>query len=196
MVTHGVFSTIKKDHQWLKNVLDALGKIGFGDVWLNPQAWDKTTLKRVISNRLRDINIQVCSQYTTNLSNQEKCKVINYCYGELYVQREYLNNIKSPDMRSILTKLRIDMNCTVDSHYRSFRRKNVDSGVCPCGWEKQIVEHVLFECVNIKLAKARRKFEEGYCIYVITYMYNPLPLETKESHFTHMHFPQKCLCYC
>ena len=62
------------------------------------------------------------------------------------MQREYINNIKSPDMRSILTKLRIDMNCTADSRYRSFRRKNVDSGACPCGWEKPNVglEHVLF----------------------------------------------------
>ena len=28
------------------------------------------------------------------------------------MHREYLDNIKSPDMRSILTKLRIDINCT------------------------------------------------------------------------------------
>ena len=28
--------------------------------------------------------------------------------------------------------------------------------------------------------KIRRKFEEGYCIYVNTYMYKPLPLKTKE----------------
>ena len=42
------------------------------------------------------------------------------------------------------------------------------------------MEHVLFECVYIILCKARRKFEEGYCIYVNTYMYKPLPLKTKE----------------
>ena len=28
--------------------------------------------------------------------------------------------------------------------------------------------------------KARRKFGEGYCIYVNTYMHKPLPLKTKE----------------
>ena len=164
MVPLSAFSTIKTE--WLKNIRDALGKIGLGDVWLNP-AWDNITLKRVISNRLRDITIQVCSEYTTNLSNQEKCKVIKCCYGELYMQREYLNNIKSPDMRTILTKLRIDTNCTAESRYRSFRRRFFESGVhvCPCGSEKQSVEHVLFECGNINLCKARRKFEEGFCIH-------------------------------
>ena len=59
-------------------------------------------------------------------------------YGELYMQREYVDIIKSPDMRRILTKFRIHMNCAVDSCYRSFRRKNVDSGACPCGCEKQM----------------------------------------------------------
>ena len=31
------------------------------------------------------------------------------------------------------------------------------------------MEHVLFECVNINLCKARRKFEEGYCIHQYIY---------------------------
>ena len=42
------------------------------------------------------------------------------------------------------------------------------------------MELVLFECLNINLSKARRTFEEGYCIYVNTYMYKPLRLKTKE----------------
>ena len=42
------------------------------------------------------------------------------------------------------------------------------------------MEHVLFECVNINLCKARREVEEGYCIYVNKYMYKTLPLKTKE----------------
>ena len=42
------------------------------------------------------------------------------------------------------------------------------------------MEHVLFECVNINLTKARRKFEEGYSIYVNTFMYKPLPLKAQE----------------
>ena len=40
--------------------------------------------------------------------------------------------------------------------------------------------HTYFECVYINLSKARPKFEEGYGIYVNTYMYKPLQLKTKE----------------
>ena len=103
-----------------------------------------------------------CNQATKrNVKSSITVKVSCMC-------KENLNNIK-------LTKLRIDMNCTADSLCRSFRRKNVDSGACPCGWEKQSVEDVLFGRVNINLTKARRKSEEGYCIYANTYMYKPLP---------------------
>ena len=90
VLINSAFSTIKKeDNQWLKNIRDGLGKIALGDDWLYPRAWDKPTLKRVITNRLRDITIQVFSGYTTKLSNQDKCKIKNYCYDELHVQREY-----------------------------------------------------------------------------------------------------------
>ena len=47
-------------------------------------------------------------------------------------------------------------------------------------WTQAQPEHVLFECINTNYVKARRKFGEGYCIYVSTYMYKPLPLKTKE----------------
>ena len=59
-------------------------------------------------------------------------------------------------MRSSLSKFRIDMNCAADSRYGSFRsffmymRKRC--GVCTGA----------FECINIELATARRKFEEDY----------------------------------
>ena len=62
--------------------------------------------------------------------------------------------------------------CIFTSHVAcigALDKKTVDSGACPCGCEKQNVEHVLFECVNINLNKARRKFKEGYSIYVNTY---------------------------
>ena len=61
------------------------------------------------------------------------------------------------------------------------RRKIVENGACPCGSEEQSVEHVLFECVNINLCKARRKFEEDYCIYVNTYRDKPIPLKNKRN---------------
>ena len=106
-----------EDDQWLKNIRDVLRKTALGDVWLNARAWDKASLKGLISNRLRDIAIQEldCSQYTT--TNEAKCQIVNSCYCELYIQRKYLNIIKSLDMRSIVTKFRIDMNFTANCRY-------------------------------------------------------------------------------
>ena len=52
VLLNSAFSTMKKeDHQWLKNIRDALvlGKIGLGDVWLNPRAWGKTTYNCIVA---------------------------------------------------------------------------------------------------------------------------------------------------
>ncbi len=47
---------------------------------------------------------------------------------------------------SIITKLRIDMNCTLDSKNRSFRYRNVTTNECTHCKEVQSVEHLLLHC--------------------------------------------------
>ncbi len=52
-----------------------------------------------------------------NANNNDKCKIMNLCtnYNDKYHKQKYLSVIDSPEIRSIITKLRIDMNCMWDS---------------------------------------------------------------------------------
>ena len=48
------FQTIKKEnHQWLKNIEYYLWKIGYRNVWEDPNGWKKTSFKLAIARRLR-----------------------------------------------------------------------------------------------------------------------------------------------
>ena len=71
--------------------------------------------------------------------------------------KRYLCNTRSPTMRSYLTKLRIDTNCTLDSHVvevnKSEDRTWRDNGVT------QNVKHVLVECKMKNLSETRNLFE-------------------------------------
>ena len=60
----------------------------------------------------------------------------------------FCSNIKSPEIRSIFTKFRIDANCTLASLLRSFRNNKITSSICVCGGGEQEVEHALFNCKN------------------------------------------------
>ena len=82
----------------------------------------------------------------------------------MYKQREYLRNIKSPKIRSIFTKFKLDTNCTLGSLPRSFRNNKIMKSTCICGEGKQEVEHVLFSCKNKEIIPIRKYFEEKYCL--------------------------------
>ncbi len=61
-------------------------------------------------------------------------------------QKKNLSGIESPQIRSIFTKLRIDINSAWDSKVRSFRYKNVQSNQCTYCKSTQDIEHILLHC--------------------------------------------------
>ena len=69
--------------------------------------------------------------------------VLCLIHGLMYDQREYLSNIKSPEIMSIFTKFRLDTNCTFGSLRRSFRNNNITNSSCICGEGEQEVEHTI-----------------------------------------------------
>ena len=43
--------------KWYK-VEDLLGKLGLGEVWINPHQWDKKSLKSFVTQELCNISLQ------------------------------------------------------------------------------------------------------------------------------------------
>ena len=106
--------------------------------------------RSLITQRLCDISFQKYTEYLDQESHPEKCKIVRISQGLMYEQKEYLSNIKSPKIRSIFTKFRIDTNCTLGNLLRSFRNSKITNNTCVCGEGEQEVEHVLFNCKNKK----------------------------------------------
>ncbi len=67
-------------------------------------------IKSIVTERLQDIYIQQFNEYSTcaNANNNDKCKTLNLCitykYNDKYHKQNYLSEIESPEIRSIITK--------------------------------------------------------------------------------------------
>ncbi len=106
-------------------------------------------------------------EYISSNTNEDKCKITRVCVVDSpYKVKEYLEIIKAPDIRSIFSTFRIDINNTMDCKNRSFRYKNVTSSLCPKCNETQDVYHVMFACKMDTIYKHRQICEDRYSKYV------------------------------
>ncbi len=129
----------------------------------------KATLKEILQTDYR-INIyrQRYDKYINNPDNDKKCEFFNICNNntEVYDKKMYLTEIESSYIRSIFTKLRIDMKWYWDSKNHSFQNKNVTSNICTSSNQVQNVDHVLLHCNHPVLSDNRETFQKLYCQYV------------------------------
>ena len=164
------FNTMKQEnHPWLQNIQYALSQVGLGDIWFHSKNCEKKGLKLLLTTRLKDIYIQTLDTYCLDSINLEKCKVINACQQDLYETKPYLSQLRSANVRSMFTKMRIDANCTLDSQLRSFRNTKTKDPLCKECNDVQSVTHVLLTCQNEDLTKNRTTFENQFCKYVCKY---------------------------
>jgi len=167
LLNHAFLDMKAEKHAWLQNVQYFLYTYGLGDVWTNPHLWDTSKLKQVITRRLKDIFIQKYNEYIHDEKNNDKCKIVKKCVTNVqYKAAKYLDKIKSPSVRSVFTKFRLDINNTQDCKNRSFRYKHIASNLCINCNEAQDVYHILFKCKINVIDKNRKIFYERYSKYV------------------------------
>ena len=155
------FLTIKgENHPWLDNIKYLLFKIGCRDVWEGPETWSKARLKFRVKTRLEDMHAQSYNQYVHDDVKRERCQVTKLCQSTSYMKKEYLNRVRSPLVQSMLTKLRLDANCTLDSIDRGFRGGKKLGTECKTCKMKQSVQHVLIECQVTEICNIRNVFEK------------------------------------
>ena len=164
------FNTMKQEnHPWLQNIQYSLWQVGLGNIWFNPKTCKKNSLKLLLTTRLKDIYIQTFDTYCLDSINSEKCKVINACQQDLYETKPYLSQLRSANVRSMFTKMRIDANCTLDSQLRSFRNTKTKDPLCKECNDVQSVTHVLLTCKNKDLTENRTMFVNKICKHVYKY---------------------------
>ncbi len=83
-------------------------------VWHNPERWEKDQLKHILTQNLQDVVfIQQYRAYLNGEANSEKCHLAKTCDKGVYNMSHYLSNVKSPQIRSIIAKYRLDVNNTL-----------------------------------------------------------------------------------
>ncbi len=89
----------------------------------------------VITKKLQDVFIQQYRAYLVILeANSNKCHLAKPCDKGVYNMSHYLSNVKSPQIRSIISNYTLDVNNAQehahDSKDRSFRFINIASNLC------------------------------------------------------------------
>ena len=120
-----------ENHIWLQNIHNFLYSVGLGHLWENIKSIEKDSLKHIFTKHMENLFIQKYDEYVSLQSNKDKCHIANLCKSEIYKKQQYLSEIDSPQNRSIFSKLRLDVNSTLDCRSRSFRFKNTIDNKCP-----------------------------------------------------------------
>ncbi len=124
IMLNAAFQTMRNDKNiWLQNVQYIPLTNGLGNVWHNPERWKKDQLKHILMQKLQDVFIQQYRAYLNDEANSDKCLLAKMCDKGVYNMSDYLLNVKSPQIRSIIAKYRLDVNNILDSKYRSFKCK-------------------------------------------------------------------------
>ena len=131
LLNHAYNTMKSENHIWLQNIYYFLVSIGLGHVWTNIGSLDKEALKNIVTTHMENMFIQ---------------KYDAYVKSNVYKKQSYLSKIESPEIRSTFSKLRLDVNATLDCKYRSFRFKNVPDKNCQSCNSLQSVTHLLLHC--------------------------------------------------
>ncbi len=111
IMLNAAFQTMRSDkNTWLQNVQNILLTNGLGNVWHNPERWEKDQLKHILTQKLQDVFIQQYRAYLNDEVNSDKCLLAKMCDKGVYNKSHYLLNVKSPQITSIIAKYRLNVN--------------------------------------------------------------------------------------
>ena len=140
---NNAFATAKSDNdRWLQAVEYYMDINGLSEMFNNANKYTPNELKYIIHQRVNDQYIQ----YARNkLESSPKFKILNIVRHEDYVMYNYLNMVRSSNIRKTITRLRIDMNTLNDCQYR--QNKNTVNKCRFCNNDSvEDVEHFLIDC--------------------------------------------------
>ena len=125
---------------------------GLSEMFNNANKYTPYELKYIIHQRVNDQYIQ----YARNkLESSPKFKILNIIRHEDYAMYNYLNMVRSSNIRKTITRLRIDMNTLNDCQYR--QNKNTVNKCRFCNNDSvEDVEHFLIDCC--KFTNLRQSF--------------------------------------
>ncbi len=100
----------KNDLPWIKELGTFLSNNGIGNIEMQLGNLKEGYIKSKIKQRLQDQYVQNYESYLHANFETGKTQMLENCHDHHYRKSYYLGTIQNPDIRTILTKLRIDSN--------------------------------------------------------------------------------------
>lgn len=151
--------TQSENHPWLQGIHYLLNVQGFGDVWNNPSAAN-ATFHKAFKLRLDD---QFKQARRSKLHSSSRFTTMSDLIDDR-VHNSYIYKIRSPEIRTIFLRLRIDMN-----HLSTSRSNKNMLAICPlCSREPESVNHFILRCS--KFTNERDTFITSILPYTPTFI--------------------------
>ena len=168
LLNHAFIECKNEQHEWIKKVFDFLNTNGLRYIWDQINNLNKDYVNSKIKQRLNDQYKQHYDGYIKNNRTTGKTYIVDVCkVKEKYERENYITNIKSPYVRNIITRLRIDCNDLPDSKLRSYKNIKCETDKCSlCENTVDSVRHFLLHCRKERLLTIRNKFYAEYGAYV------------------------------
>ena len=115
--------SVNGNFEWLDGIRAILKTNGFGYVWNNPLSVNKDTFHKIFRQRLHDQYIQDLNR---KIESSNRFTLLHTLTGDISVfkTKSYIKLIKSPDIRNIYTRLRIDCHMLETSQPKLHKSSN------------------------------------------------------------------------
>ena len=142
---------MNENFEWLDGIRAILSTNGFGNVWNNPLSVNKDTFHKIFRQRMHDQYIQDLKR---KIESSNRFTLLHTLTGDISVFKikSYINLIKSPDIRNIYTRLRIDCHMLETSQPKLHKSSN---GFCKnCNMNRlETPEHLLLHCEKFSASR-------------------------------------------
>ena len=147
--------TENEKHDWYQSIQHLLCTNGFRNIWLDPNSENINTFHKTFKRRLND---QYEQTLLAKMRDSERLSLLSTLKSD-FCRSQYLEKIRSPDIRKIFTRLRNDLNIL---NACQFRKRKVTSPKCTsCQGADDDVTHLLLNCTRFN--DIRNVFTQKVC---------------------------------
>ena len=147
--------TENEKHDWYQSIQHLLCTNGFRNIWLDPNSVNINTFHKTFKRRLND---QYEQSLLAKMRDSERLSVLSALKSD-FCRSQYLEKIRSPDIRKTFTRLRNDLNIL---NACQFRKRKVTSPKCTsCQGADDDVTHLLLNCTRFN--DIRNVFTQKVC---------------------------------
>jgi hypothetical protein len=129
-------------HEWMEGIKHLLMRNGMGNAWENPNNLHEQSFPKLFKQRLDDQYVQ---KWFSTMTKSNRFDVLANI-KTTYEMSNHLKNIKNPDIRNTISRLRVDLK-KLEICQGTKKGIPKDQRFCPkCSPQVETVQHFLLHC--------------------------------------------------